>query len=86
MRTPRIELTIDRLVLGGVAPAQRKALLGVLTAELRRLLAAEGSRQALGASRNVAQVRAQPLRVGFDAGGGGMGRQIARSLDRALKS
>jgi len=86
MRPPRINVTIERIVLSGVAPDQRDALLAALTGELRRQLAANGARQALGASRNVAKLRAQPLRIGYDAGGTTLGRQIGRNLSGALKS
>jgi hypothetical protein len=86
MRPPRVHLTIDRLVLGGVAPAQREAVLEVLAAELGGLLASKGARQALGGSRSLAQARAQPFRIEARDGGVGLGREIARGLHGALKS
>ena len=86
VRPPRIRLTIDRLALRGVEPAQRDAVLRALTGELQRLLAEDGALRALGGSRSVAQARAQPIVVGPGAGAAGIGRQLARGLNGALRS
>ena len=61
MKPPRLSLSIDRLVLHGVAPAQREAVVAALAAELERQLAMPGAAAALGADRHVASLPAQPV-------------------------
>ena len=84
MKVPRIHLTIDRLVLNGVAPGQQHALVAALTAELRRRLAAPGGTAALGAGRHLAKLPSAPLRTS-GKGGHALGIAAARGIDGALK-
>ena len=85
MRAPQVHLTIDRLVLNGIAPAQRQAVAAALTAELQRRLAIPGGAAALGTDRHLAKLPAQPLRVANGAGAAALGVAAARGIDGALK-
>jgi hypothetical protein len=84
MKAPRIHLTIDRLVLNGVAPGQQQALVAALTAELQRRLATPGSAATLGVGRHLAKLYAAPLRPA-GSGGHALGVAAARGIDGALK-
>lgn len=63
MKPQRVTLTIDRLVLDGIAPAQRQAVVAALAAEMERCLAVPGAAYALGAGRHLASVPVQPVRA-----------------------
>ena len=84
MNAPRIHLGIERLVLSGVAPDQRQAVVAALTAELQRRLATPGGAAALGGNRHLAKLRTEPLRVS-DGSGAALGIAAARGIDGALK-
>ena len=83
MNAPRVILHIDRLVLRGVAPEQRDALVGALREELGRRLADPAYRKALS-SRQVAGVGPAPLAV-RGASGEGLGRQSARLIAKGIR-
>jgi hypothetical protein len=84
MRTPRIRLSIDRLVLRGLPLEHRDAFVRALHAELTRLLALQGFARGL-AARRVASVRADRLRVqGHDAPGR-LGVQVAQGVVRGIR-
>lgn len=83
MNAPRVILHIDRLVLRGVAPEQRDALVGALHEELGRRLADPAYREALS-SRHVARVGQAPLTV-RGSSGEGIGRQSARLIAKGIR-
>ena len=83
-QAPRIHLTIDRLVLNGVAPGQQHAVVAAFTAELERRLATPGGATALGAGRSLAKVQSRPLRAD-GSGGHAIGVAAARGIEGALK-
>jgi hypothetical protein len=84
MRPPRVHLSIDRLVLNGVAAEQRHVVVAALTAELQRRLAVPGGVAALGGDRHLAKLRTEPLRVS-SVSGAALGSAAARGIDGALK-
>jgi len=84
MRSPRVHLTIERLVLNGVEAGQRQAVVAALTAELQRRLATPGATAALGGGRHVATLPKQTIRAG-GATGAALGIAAARGIDGALK-
>jgi len=83
MSAPRISLSIDRLVLHGVAASERPALVAALTAELERRLATPGAASALGGDRHLASVPAPPVRSP-GRGASDLGRAAGRGLAGAL--
>jgi len=85
MKAPSIHLTIDRLVLHGIDPAQRHAVAAALAAELERRLAMPGGASALGADRHLAKLPAQPLRVNGTTAAA-LGMAAARGIAGALKT
>ena len=81
----RVRVTIDHLVLKGLGPAERKALVEGLQTELLRVLSDPGARAALGASRRtpVLKLGRMPLEQGPSGGrkfGGGLARAIGKGL------
>ena len=82
----RIEVTIDRVVLKGIDPAERNAFADGLRSELSRMLGDPASRAAWRGSR-----RTPVLRVGkmaLEPGHGGarrLGRSVARAIGRGIK-
>ena len=56
-RAPAIHLVVDRVVLRGVAPEQREALIQALQDEIRARLASSGELDSLGSSRSQAGVQ-----------------------------
>lgn len=83
MNAPRVILHIDRLVLRGVAPEQRDALVRALRQELGRRLAEPAYREALS-SRHVVKVATAPLAVRGPSGEA-LGRQSARLIARGIR-
>ena len=81
-----IEVKIDRLVLRGVDPADRQALVNGLTSELSRVLADPATGIASAASRRIPVLRIG--RMQLDAGQAGarrLGGGIARALGKGFK-
>jgi hypothetical protein len=81
----RIRVTIDRLVLKGIEPEVRTALVEALRAELSRVLADPATRADWARSHRTPVLRlgSIPLQPGPSGGrklGGGMARAIGRGL------
>lgn len=85
MTTPRIHLHIDRLVLRGVPPTQRDALVAALRAQLQSQLASPGMASDLGAARHVARVHAQSAVQAAGTDAAAMGRAFADGMLAGLK-
>jgi hypothetical protein len=81
----RIDLKIDRVVLRGVDPADRHALVNGLRSELARILADPAARAAWARSRRMPVLRVgtmtwEPGRAGARRLGGGIARAIGRKI------
>lgn len=85
-RPPRVNVTIDRLVLRGFPPAQRDAIAAGLVGQLQRQFADVASVKDIGGSRSVASLRAEPLRPSRGAAPGQIGAQAGRQLARSIRS
>jgi hypothetical protein len=82
----RVTLTIDRLVLTGVDPADRHALVDGLRGELARVLADPEGRGAWAKSHRTPVLRLG--KMAFEpgaAGGRKLGAGVARAVGRGLK-
>jgi hypothetical protein len=83
----RVDVTIDRIVLRGIDPADRLALVSNLKAELSRILADPATRATLSRSRRTPVMRLgkMPMEQGT-AGirklGGGIARAIGKGITR----
>ncbi len=81
---PRINVTIDQLVLRGFPADRRDAIAAALAAELRQQWTDPGAIERLGAGRSLELVRARPISLAADAkpqqAGAEAGRAIARSI------
>jgi hypothetical protein len=84
-RPPRVNVTIDRLVLRGFAPEQRDAIAAALTQELSAQLGDPATQQ-LGSSRSLASVRAAKASPASPATPQAIGRQAGRGLARSIRS
>jgi hypothetical protein len=82
----RINVTIDRIVLRGVEPADRRALLEGLQAELSRVLADPASSATLATSRRtpVLKLGRVPVSPG-PSGGRNFGARIGGAIGKGLK-
>ncbi len=82
----RVRLTIDQLVIQGLEPAERKALVEGLRAELSGLLSDRSTRAEWARSRRtpVMKVGATPLEPG-PSGGRKLGVNVARAIGKGLK-
>jgi hypothetical protein len=81
----RIELTIDRIVLRGIDPADRQALINGMRTELARMLADPATRAALSQSRRTPVLRLGKLPVSpGTAGAGKLGSGIARAIGKGI--
>lgn len=82
----RIHLTIDRLVLPDIDPADRRAILRALETELHSVLADPGSRAAWAKSHRTPVLRLAPVPLEQrTAGAGKFGHGLARSIGKGLK-
>jgi len=81
----RIRVQIDRLVVGGLDPAARQALVTSLTSELEAILAEPVLRASITRSqrRPVMRLGSMKLEPGA-AGAGKLGAQVARGIGRGL--
>jgi len=81
-----IHVKIDRLVLKGIDPSDRLALVRGLRTTLPKVLAEASTREALVCSRRTAVIRVLglPLEPGL-AGARKLGGSIARVIGRGLK-
>ncbi len=82
----RIRVTIDKLVLKGMQPVQRTALVEALQAELSRVLADAATRAQWARSHRtpVLKLGRMSLEPG-PAGGRKLGGGMARAIERGLK-
>ncbi len=82
----RVRVTIDRLVLKGLEPADRKALVEGLQTELSHVLSDPAARAGWARSHRtpVLKLGRMPLEAGT-AGGRKFGKQVARAVGRGLK-
>lgn len=82
----RIHLTIDRLVLNGLANTEGKALAETLRTQLSQILSDRASRMNWARSHRtpVLKLGRLPITPGT-AGARECGKQIARALGRGLK-
>jgi hypothetical protein len=82
----RINLTIDRLVLRGFEPGDRKGLVEGLQSELSCVLADPATRSEWGRSHRTPVLRLGrvPLEPG-PAGGRTFGGNVARAIGKGLK-
>lgn len=80
-----IEVTIDRLVLRGVDPADRTAFVRGLKSELARVLAQPDVRAACAGSRRtpVLRLRPVPLTAG-PTGARHLGVRVARAIGKRM--
>jgi len=82
----RINLTIDRLVLKGIDPADRGAFVGALKSELARILGNPQTRAAWSTSRRTPVMRLG--RIPMQQGIGGvrnLGTGVARAIGKGIK-
>jgi hypothetical protein len=82
-----IHVNIDRVVLRGIDPAERHALVTSLQSELARVLADPATRAAVSRSRRTPVLRLGrlPLDPGL-AGARRLGTGIARAVGKGLRS
>lgn len=82
----RVRVTIDQLVLKGLEPADRKALVEGLQAELSQVLSDPAARAAWARSHRtpVLKLGRMPLESG-PAGGRKFGGGLARAIGKGLK-
>jgi hypothetical protein len=81
----RINVTIDRLVLKGLDPAARTALVQGLRAELAQVLSDPAQRAALSSRRTpVLRLGQMPLQPGI-SGARNLGRAVARAFGKGGK-
>jgi hypothetical protein len=82
----RIQLTIDRVVLKGLAAGQEKAFVENLREQLTQMLADRASRKdwALPHRTPVLKLGKVPLQAGA-SGGRTLGAAVGRSIGRGLK-
>jgi hypothetical protein len=81
----RIDVTIDRLVLRGLDPAARNALVQGLRAELEQVLGDPVNRAALSSRRTpVLRLGQVPLQPGI-SGARNLGRTVARAVGKGGK-
>jgi hypothetical protein len=85
-RPPRVNVTIDRLVLRGFAAEQRDAIAAGLTKELSERLSDPARAQQFGSSRSLASLRAAPMNVASPATPQAIGAQAGRRLARSIQS
>ena len=81
----RIEIHIDELVLHGVAPAGRRAVVDALQLELEALVARHGVEALLSRPEGSAQQSAGPITLAPGAGPAQLGAQIARTVHRGWR-
>jgi hypothetical protein len=85
MTDRRFTVSIDRLVLRGVDPADHKAFVSGLQEELKRVLRQEASQDGWAGSRTPAMHLGRlPMQPGL-AGARGLGANVARSLGRGIR-
>lgn len=79
--SPRVNVTIDRLVLRGMVPAARTAFVDGLRGELTRVLADPVTRAEMQSSRRTPVLRLEPVAMGdAPSGARALGRSVARAI------
>lgn len=82
----RVRVTIDKLVINGLEPADRKALVEGLQNELSRLLSDGSTRAEWARSHRTPVMRLGAMPIGPGAAGGRrFGAELARSIRKGLK-
>jgi len=82
----RVRVNIDSLVLKGLDPDARQALVEALRAELARVLSDPAARSAWTRSRRTPVLKLGPMPLGPGAGGGrGIGKGLARAITKGGK-
>jgi hypothetical protein len=81
----RIRITIDRVVLQGLDPAERTALVEGLKAELIRALSSPQSRAVLRSRRTPVMRLANLQRQPGPSGSRAFGAAVARAIGRSVK-
>jgi hypothetical protein len=87
MSDGRVTLHIDRLVLRGIDPLDRHALVDGLKTELARVMADPGMRAGLGTSRRTPVLRLERIAMhpGL-AGARALGGSVARGIGKGMKA
>ena len=85
-RVPRINVTIDRLVLRGFAAEHRDAIAAGLAAELHRQLSDPEVAGEFAASRSIAAVPAVPVTLTKEAKPDRIGAVAAQRVARSVRS
>jgi hypothetical protein len=81
----RIDVNIDRIVLSGIDPADRHALIGALKAELARVLVDPAARAAISKSRRTPVLRLEKMSMWQGtAGARKLGSGIARAIGKGI--
>jgi hypothetical protein len=81
----RVTVRIDRLVLSGVRPSDRRAVSRALTVELARLLTERGVPVRLTRPASIDRLAARPATARGGSSARGVGRSVASALYRALE-
>jgi len=82
----RVRVTIDQLVLKGLEPVERKAVVEGLQRELSEVLSDPAVRAEWAHSHRTPVIRLGQLPLEPGAGGGRkFGKQVARAVGRGLK-
>ena len=85
MGMSRIHVNIERIVLRGIDPADRQALVNGLKTELARMLADPAERAAISQSRRTPVLRLGKMSMGQGAAGAGaLGGGIARAIGKGI--
>ena len=84
--TPRVTVTIDRLVLRGFAPEQRDGIAGSFVAELQSQFGDLASGNQFGDRRSLASLQAKPATLPAAAKPQQIGAHAARALARSIRS
>ena len=82
---PRINVTIDRLVLRGFPADQRDAIAAALAAELRQQWAYPAAVERLGGGRSQESVRTRPIGLAAVAKPHQVGAEAGRAIARSIR-
>jgi hypothetical protein len=80
-----VNVNIDRIILRGIDPSDRHAMINGLRAELARILADPAARAAISQSRRMPALRLGKIPIGpGTAGAGVLGGRIARAIGKGI--
>jgi hypothetical protein len=82
---PRINVTIDRLLLRGFPAEQRDAIAAGIAAELQQQWQDPAVVDRFGSSRSLDTVRAHPIRLAAEARPQQVGAQVGRAIARSTR-